>query len=119
MRVLIVEDEAIIAMMLEDAVEQCGHIVGATVGNISDALNAVSTGDFDVALLDINLNGQRAHALPITLSAQRKPFAFITGYGEAGILSRFRDAPVLAKPFRLDTFRDVLARLETASGKDL
>jgi CheY-like chemotaxis protein len=111
LRVLIVEDEAPIAFLVEDAVGISGHVVAAIATNLKDALSAVARGDFDVALLDMNLNGQKAHALPVTLSALNKPFAFVTGYGEAGILERFADAPVVTKPFRLEAVADALSTL--------
>lgn len=100
LKVFVVEDEAVIALMIEDAVEDSGHLVAHTATNIRDAMAFAASGEFDVALLDMNLNGQKAHAVPTTLKARGKPFAFITGYGEAGILEPFADAPLVAKPFR-------------------
>jgi CheY-like chemotaxis protein len=98
LRVLVVEDEALIAMFIEDIVEQSGHVVAARASNIGEALRLAGTADFDVALLDLNLGGQRAHAVPVVLAARGKPFAFVTGYGEAGVLTSF-DAPLVGKPF--------------------
>lgn len=111
LRVLIVEDEAPIAFLVEDAVEQGGHIVAETATNITDAMRAAAGDHFDVALLDVNLNGQKAHALPVLLSNRRKPFAFVTGYGHAGIMERFADAPLVRKPFRSSSLLDVLDEL--------
>ena len=111
LRVLIVEDEAIIAMLVEDAVESAGHVVAVTAGNITDAMEAAVSADFDAALLDVNLNGQKAHALPVALSARGKRFAFLTGYGEEGLLSQFADAPILRKPFTTVEIADVLRTL--------
>lgn len=112
MRVLVVEDEAAIAMLVEDAVEASGYVVAATATNITEAMAAAARRDFDVALLDLNLNGQKAHALPVTLSAFGKPFAFVTGYGEAGVLEKFADAPVVQKPFRQKDIAEALERLK-------
>lgn len=111
LRVLVVEDEALVAMMVEDAVEAAGHTVARSVANISEAMAAVMTDEFDVALLDMNLNGQRAHSLPVSLKARGKPFAFVTGYGLAGILTTFSDAPIVTKPFRYDDIAAALAKL--------
>ena len=116
-RVLVVEDEALVAMMVEDAVERAGHIVAATAANITDAVAAVMRDDFDVALLDMNLNGQKAHALPVSLTARRKPFAFVTGYGQPGILEKFATAPVVTKPFRYEDIERVLAVLTAAMAR--
>ena len=114
MRVLIVEDEALVAMMVEDAVESAGHDIAAVVSNITDAVAAVVRGDFDVALLDMNLHGQKAHALPVTLKARGTPFAFVTGYSQSGILDKFADAPVVTKPFRFEDIAKALTSLSAA-----
>lgn len=114
LKVLIVEDEAAIAFMVEEAVEAAGHKVAFVASNITDAMRIAVSGSFDAALLDVNLNGQRAHALPVTLSARKIPFAFITGYGEVGLLQQFKTAPVIAKPFR---YADVAAALDRLSGQ--
>jgi DNA-binding NtrC family response regulator len=113
LRVLVVEDEAHIALMIEGAVEAAGHIVARTATNIRDAMAAAASDDFDVALLDLNLNGQRAHAVPVTLAARGKPFGFVTGYGEAGVLEPFTNAPLIAKPFRTRDIREILGLLQT------
>lgn len=110
LRVLIVEDEIPAAMLVEDAVEGGGHTVAQLATNISSAIAAASTGLFDVALLDLNLHGQKAHALPVILKRRGKPFAFVTGYGEAGVPSEFSDAPVVHKPFAAD---EILSALKT------
>lgn len=109
LRVLIVEDEIPAAMLVEDAVESGGHTIAELATNISSAIAAASTGQFDIALLDVNLNGQKAHALPVILQRRGKPFAFVTGYGEAGVLSEFADAPVVHKPFAAD---EILSTIE-------
>ncbi len=111
LRVLIVEDEIPAAMLVEDAVETGGHTVAALATNIASAMVAASTGEFDVALLDVNLHGQKAHALPVILLRRGKPFAFVTGYGEAGVLSEFADAPIVHKPFAADEVWAALATL--------
>ena len=112
LRVLVVEDEALIAMLIEDAVQKGGHSVAETISNITSAMAAVQGDHFDVALLDMNLNGQKAHALPVTLAARKKPFAFVTGYGHSGVLESFADAPVVRKPFRSQAIIEALAKLE-------
>jgi CheY-like chemotaxis protein len=112
LRVLVVEDELAVALLIEDAVESLGHIVVHTATNIKDAMAAATAGNFDVALLDLNLNGQKAHALPVTLSAQGKPFGFITGYGRAGVLEPFNETPLIAKPFRDKDIGEMLQTLQ-------
>ena len=114
LRVLIVEDEALVAMMVEDAVESAGHEIAASVSNITDAVAAVMRDNFDVALLDMNLHGQKAHALPVSLTARGIPFAFVTGYGHAGLLAQFASAPVVNKPFRREDIACALEKLSSA-----
>ncbi|MBM3562550.1 MAG: response regulator [Alphaproteobacteria bacterium] len=112
-RVLIVEDEAVIAMALEMFLEELGAQVVATAGNVQDALQKATSEDFDLAFLDINLNGQKAHVLPGVLERRRKPFAFVTGYGEQGVLGAHSDAPVVAKPFSRGTISTALEELKS------
>ena len=114
LRVLVVEDEVAIALLIEDAVASLGHSVAHTATNIKDAMAVATAGDFDVALLDLNLNGQKAHALPVALTARGKPFGFITGYGGGGVLGPFADVPIVAKPFR---DRDIGEMLETLQSR--
>jgi DNA-binding response OmpR family regulator len=112
LKVLVVEDEVAIAILIEDAVGSFGHVVSHTATNIKDAMAVAMTGDFDVALLDLNLNGQKAHAIPVTLAARGKPFGFITGYGDVGVLTPFANAPVIAKPFRIKNIGEMLEVLQ-------
>jgi CheY-like chemotaxis protein len=112
-RVLIVEDEAVIAMALEMFLEELGARVVATAGNIQDALNKATTEEFDLAFLDINLNGQKAHVLPGVLERRHKPFAFVTGYGEQGVLDAHADAPVVTKPFSRASISAALDKLKS------
>ncbi len=112
-RILIVEDEAVIAMALEMFLEELGAQVVATAGNIQDALHKATSEDFDIAFLDINLNGQKAHVLPGVLVRRHKPFAFVTGYGEQGVLEAHADAPVVAKPFSRAAISTALETLKS------
>lgn len=112
-RVLIVEDEAVIAMALEMFLEELGAQVVATAGNVQEALQKATSEDFDIAFLDVNLNGQKAHVLPGVLERRHKPFAFVTGYGEQGVLEAHADAPVVAKPFSRDAVSTALEKLKS------
>ena len=113
LRVLVVEDEALVAMLVEQAVEDNGDTVAATASDIQGAMHYAATLDFDVALLDLNLHGQKAHAVPAVIRARKKPFAFVTGYGDAGVLAAFTDAPIVAKPFRTADIAKALAVLRS------
>lgn len=107
-RVLIVEDEALVAMLLEDMLEDAGHKVVFCASSIAQALDYVGgSGDsFDFAILDVNLGGQPIFPVAEALAAKSKRFAFATGYGPAGLPEAWRDRPTLSKPFgALDMMR--------------
>ena len=112
-KALIVEDEALIAMMLESFLEDLGCEVTATASNIQDAINAASIGQFDIAFLDVNLNGQKTHPLAGILRRRAKPFAFVTGYGLQGVLSVYADAPTVTKPYTFEIIAQTLEILRT------
>jgi CheY-like chemotaxis protein len=101
-RVLIVEDEAMIRMLLEDMLEELGCTIVATAGGIEEALAAARDQNFDVALLDVNLQGINTGPVAKVLAARSVPFVFATGYGEQGLPEGYRDRPALKKPFQTD-----------------
>ncbi|WP_293883728.1 response regulator [Sphingomonas sp.] len=101
LRVLIVEDEALIAMMAEDMVDSLGCVVAGLAASVKDAQQALDQVIFDVAILDVNLNGSNSMGLAATLKQRRTPFAFTTGYGAHGIDSVHHDMPVLTKPYSI------------------
>ena len=101
-RVLVVEDELMIRMLLEDMLGELGYIVAAQAARVDEALVAAKTAAFDVAILDINLNGQTIVPVAEALAARDMPFVFATGYGDVGLPEGFRDRPMLKKPFQMD-----------------
>jgi CheY-like chemotaxis protein len=107
-RVLIVEDEMMIRMLLADMLGELGYTVTAEAGRIDEALDAVKTGGFDVAILDVNLNGDNTAPIAEALAARGVPFVFATGYGEQGLPEAFRDRPTLKKPFQMDGLNQLL-----------
>lgn len=111
LRLLLVEDEALIAMMAEDLVEAIGHRVVVSAATLREGHERCDEADFDAALLDVNLNGDSSMALAERLAAQNCPFAFTTGYGAGGIDPAYADRPVLTKPYTLTDLQDVLATL--------
>jgi CheY-like chemotaxis protein len=111
-RVLIVEDEAVIAMALELLLEELGCSIVGIAGNVQQALEMATKGDFDLAFLDVNLNGQKAHVLPGVLERRNKPFAFVTGYGAQGVLAAHAAAPLVTKPFSKATLSLCLDELK-------
>lgn len=98
-RVLVVEDEALVAMQIEEALITAGCTVVGPVGQITEALTLADRAPIDAALLDVNVAGNRSFAVADRLAARGVPFAFCTGYDAAILPDRFRDRIVLAKPF--------------------
>ena len=99
-RILVVEDEALIALMLEDMVEGMGCAVTALAPRVALGVAMADSGNFDVAILDVNVAGENVEPVAERLASRGVPFIFATGYGEAGVPLRYRDRPVVAKPFR-------------------
>jgi CheY-like chemotaxis protein len=110
-RVLIVEDEALVAMLLEDMLIDAGYAVSGTVSAIPQALEFVAdaAADFDVAILDVNLRGKPIFPVAEALTIAGKPFVFATGYGAGSLPEAWRDRPTLQKPFGAGDVERVLA----------
>lgn len=101
-KVLIVEDESLVAMLVEDMVLECGGEVVEIAGSFESALKAAGVLDLDFAIIDVNLNGQRAYPIADILRERGIPFAFATGYGAAGLPAPYDQATVLTKPFQVE-----------------
>jgi PAS domain S-box-containing protein len=97
-RVLLVEDEALVAMMIQECLSERGHSVIGPISRASDALQAAKDADYDAAILDINLGDGMAYPVADILSARGVPFVFVTGYEADTIDERFRAVPILQKP---------------------
>ena len=115
-RVLIVEDEIIVALFLEDVLAEFGYDVAGVVSDLDAAMARPQ--DYDVAVLDVHLNGRPVFDFADMLAARGTPFVFATGYGERGIPERHRGRPVLQKPFQPADLQRVLARIASAGEKD-
>jgi CheY-like chemotaxis protein len=107
-RVLVVEDELMIRMLLEDMLGELGYTVAAEAGHLAEALEATKTADFDLAILDVNLDGQPISPVVDALIARGTPFVFATGYGERGLPEPYRDRPMLKKPFQIEGLKQML-----------
>lgn len=108
-RVLIVEDEIVVALFMEDMLTAFGYEVAGVISRVEDAL-ARDT-DFAMAVLDVHLNGRNVFDFADKLAACGTPFVFATGYGMRGIPERFAARPVLQKPFVPDDLRRALAAI--------
>jgi CheY-like chemotaxis protein len=100
-RVLVVEDEALVSMLLEDMLDDLGCKVLGPMMRVREALSFVATAiaDIDVAILDVNLAGERSSPIAEVLETHGVPFVLATGYDDAGIEERWRSRPILRKPF--------------------
>jgi CheY-like chemotaxis protein len=107
-RVLIVEDDVMIRMLIEDMLGDLGFTVAAEASKVHEALAAVNSTAFDVAILDVNLSGETTGPVAEALAARGTPFVFATGYGEHGLPDQFRDRPLLKKPFQIESLKRVL-----------
>ena len=112
-RVLIVEDEIVVALFMEDILTEFGYEVAGVVSHLDDAIQHAP--DYDLAVLDVHLNGRSVFDFADTLASRAIPFAFATGYGERGVPERHRGRPVLQKPFQPDDLRRVLDQISPAA----
>ena len=111
LKVLVVEDEALVSMLVEDMLTDLGCTVVGPAAEIEEALRLATSADLDAALLDVNLGGRPIFPVADALKARGIPFAFASGYGEAGLTEPHRGALVLQKPFREADLRRVLEEL--------
>jgi len=108
-RVLIVEDESLVAMLLETILEDMGCTPIGPAASIDEGLAMVADGDnLDAALLDVNLAGRLVFPVAEALKARGVPFVFSTGYGEGGLPDEWRGQATIQKPFTEATVRDAL-----------
>jgi AmiR/NasT family two-component response regulator len=99
LRILIVEDEFLLAMSLEDDLVAAGCSPIGPFANLTSATEATRREQFDLAILDVNLNGEVIYPLADELVSRGKPFVLLTGYGAASLPERFRNLPRLPKPY--------------------
>lgn len=108
--ILIVEDEPLIAMMLEDFLESLGHEVVACCESVADALGHVEAGGFDVAIIDVQLkDGERVWPVADRLAETGKPFVVATGGHIEPPPARHAAAPILSKPYTIDAIEPAIA----------
>ncbi len=100
-RILVVEDEPLIAMMLADMLEELGFVIAASFAHVAPALEFLAQSDVDIALLNVNLGDEKIDPIADLLAARGRPFIFTTGYGRAGIPPAHANRPVLQKPFQI------------------
>jgi CheY-like chemotaxis protein len=118
--VLIVEDETVIRVLLGDMLEELGHAIAGQAAHVDEALALVhSPLAFDLAILDVDLDGKSCEPIAAAIECRSLPFVFVTGYGKSGIPERFRGRPFLEKPFAIADMSDLLQTVAGDSARAL
>jgi CheY-like chemotaxis protein len=107
--VLVAEDEMLVALFIEDMLAEFGYRLAGVVSRLEEAM--AHPADYDLAVLDVHLNGQPVFDFADRLAERGTPFVFATGYGARGIPERHRDRPVLQKPYMPENLKQALDRL--------
>jgi two-component sensor histidine kinase/DNA-binding response OmpR family regulator len=110
-RALVVEDEALIGMLTMHMVKEMGYSIVGPMTNIADANAVIGKDDFDVAIIDLNLNGVPAYPLADALHTKGVPFVFVTGYAQDSIDRRFSHIPIVQKPIPREDLANAIARV--------
>jgi CheY-like chemotaxis protein len=106
-----VEDEFLVASLIEDMLSTAGCVVSGPIPRVAEALDAVDHGAYDAAVLDVNLGGDRVDPVADALSRRNIPFAFVTGYATAALPGPHAHRPRLCKPFKMSDLLGLLADL--------
>jgi len=116
LRVLVVEDEMMIRMLLQGMLDDLGHTVAAETGAINEAMTLAKQAEFDLALLDVNLDGQPITPVVEILIERGVPFIFASGYGPSGVPEAYRTSPTLQKPFQAEALAAAIAAAAPKAG---
>jgi CheY-like chemotaxis protein len=109
-RVLVVEDEMMVLLFIEDVLREFGCESVTAAATVDQALALIEAHTFDLAMLDVNLNGHRSYPVADALAARRVPFFFSTGYCDH-VGDVYPDRPVLRKPFSCEKLVEMVTRL--------
>jgi CheY-like chemotaxis protein len=104
--ILLIEDETLIRMMLAGMVDELGHRVAGEASSICEACLLAETGEYDLAMLDVDLGGHSISPVAEIIAKRGVPILFVTGYAPAGLPDAFDDRPMIQKPFTLAGLRD-------------
>jgi CheY-like chemotaxis protein len=111
MRLLVVEDESLIAILLEESLAQLGYALVGPAVRLAQAMELARSAEIDGAILDINVHGEPVYPAAAILAERGIPFVFVTGYDISQIDPRFRDRPLLRKPFTGSDLSKALERM--------
>lgn len=107
-RILVVEDEMMIRLLLQDMLADLGHTLAGEAGRMDEAVSLARKAEFDVAILNVNLEGEAISPVVEILVARGLPFVFATGYGRRGVPEPYRHTPTLEKPFQVDALAQAI-----------
>jgi two-component SAPR family response regulator len=110
-RVLVVEDDYLIAQLLDEMLRSIGCVVLGPLPRLADALDAAARETCDVAVLDVNLGGERVYPVAEVLSERNVPFVFVTGYSSGAVPREYAEQPRLGKPFKAQQLFRALSNL--------
>ena len=116
-RVLVVEDEYLVAALIEQILESAGCVVMGPVARVPEALDAVDHDDCDAAVLDVNLAGELINPVADALSERDVPFMFVTGYGASALPKEYAERPHIGKPFRMAELLGMLSTILRCDGR--
>jgi CheY-like chemotaxis protein len=108
-KVLVVEDEMMIAMLIEDMLDEFGCKLVGPATSVPRALDIIGKEQVEIAVLDLNLDGQDTYAIADALQLKNVPFIFATGYGSTGLRQEYGNRPLLQKPFQARDLESALA----------
>lgn len=106
--VLLVEDETMIRMLVADMLADLGYDIAAEAGDVEQAMKLARSANYDLAILDVNVNGKLISPVAEVVAARKLPFVFATGYGAEGLPEQYRQHPALQKPFRLEALKQAI-----------
>jgi DNA-binding response OmpR family regulator len=109
LRVLVVEDEMLIAMLLEDILQELGCKIIGPVGQVAKAVPLANMEPLDAAILDVNVAGEEVFPVAFELARRAIPFVFVSGYGTDRLPKEWCDRPILQKPFRSEELEHSLS----------
>ncbi|MBB2687850.1 UNVERIFIED_ORG: CheY-like chemotaxis protein [Rhizobium etli] len=109
LKVLVVEDEGLVALMIEDMLEDLGCEVAASATRLTEACGLAATAQVDLAILDVNLAGHPSFPVAEILRERGIPFLFSTGYGQNGLSDEFANQPLIGKPFSIKELQRTIA----------
>ncbi len=110
-RILVVDDEPLIAMMVEEWLSELKCQTVGPAHSVTNALALINSNQVDAAILDVSLGAEESYPIADVLCANRIPFALATGHSSIDVEERFKDVPILIKPFDFDSMRFVVNKL--------